>query len=82
MLIPCPTSHSSNLVETVYMAPTPLLFSTLSHFSAQFHPILPEHSRVDLIIVILKIRKEPQGDDFMKVTQEGFHILILFSSIK
>ena len=70
----------------VFLAPPPqkktLVFLTLSSFSAQIYSIFPWHSGWDLIIVILKIRKEPQGDDFMKVTQEGFYILIRFSPIK
>lgn len=66
----------------IYLAPKLLVFSTLSSFSAQFYSIFPQHSGGDLIIVILKIRKEPQGDDFMKVTQEAFHVLIRFLPIK
>jgi hypothetical protein len=31
--------------------------------------IRTQHREVALIIVIFTIRKEPQGDDFMKVTQ-------------
>ena len=54
----------------------PLVFSTLPCFSARFHSILPQHSGTDIVIVILKIKKELQGDDFMKVTQEAFHTLI------
>lgn len=82
-LIPCPMSESPYLVESMsFWPPTTLIFSTLSSFSAQIYSIFSTAQWRDLIIVILKIRKEPQGDDFMKVTQEAFYILIWFSPIK
>ena len=63
-LTPCPKSHSSQLVET---APTWLQSqhhpASLPHFAVSFH-----RTRVDLITVPLKIGKEPQGRDLLKVT--------------
>lgn len=59
-----------------------LVVSTLPCFSVGFHSFLLQHSSVDIIIVILKIKKESQGDDFMKVTQEAFHTFIGFPTKK
>lgn len=64
------------LVKPYLPGSKPLVFSALPCFSAGFHSFLPQHSRIGIIIVILKIKKESQGDGFMKVTQEAFHTLI------
>jgi hypothetical protein len=55
------------------MSKTPV-FPTASCFYAWAHSMLAHHGETDLIIAILKVRKDPQRDDFMKVTQSAVRV--------
>lgn len=69
--IPSPVSHSLNMIKNILFR---LFFPTASCFYAWAHSMLAHHGETDLIIAILKVRKDPQRDDFMKVTQSAVRV--------